>query len=160
MSTAAQIRPMTPADLDGVARMAGALVRYHHALDPARFLLVDAVEEGYRWWFEKQLTDPAAVLLFAELDGVPCGYAYARLEPRDWNALLEACAALHDIYVADDARGRGVASALLDAVKGAVRAKGAPRLVLHTATQNEAAQRLFARHGFRTTMLELTAELG
>jgi len=151
---------MTSADLDVVARMAGALVRFHHALDPARFLLVDSVEDGYRWWFEKQLVDPAAVLLVAELDGTLSGYAYARLEPRDWNALLEACGALHDIYVTDGARRRGVASALLDAVRDAVRAKGAPRLVLHTATENEAAQRLFARHGFRTTMLEMTAELG
>jgi ribosomal protein S18 acetylase RimI-like enzyme len=37
--------------------------------------------------------------------------------------------------------------------------RGTPRLVLHTATQNQTAQRLFARFGFRTTMLEMTREL-
>jgi ribosomal protein S18 acetylase RimI-like enzyme len=36
--------------------------------------------------------------------------------------------------------------------------KGAPRIVLMTAVQNEPAQRLFTRLGFRTTMLEMTRE--
>ena len=36
--------------------------------------------------------------------------------------------------------------------------KGAPRVVLMTAVQNEPAQRLFERMGFRTTMLEMTRE--
>ena len=38
-------------------------------------------------------------------------------------------------------------------------ARGAPRVVLSTAERNEAAQRLFARAGFRRTMLEMTREL-
>ncbi len=37
-------------------------------------------------------------------------------------------------------------------------AKGAPRVLLLTAVQNEAAQKLFAKLGFRTTMLEMTRE--
>ena len=39
-------------------------------------------------------------------------------------------------------------------------AMGAPRVVLHSATQNVAAQRLFARLGFRPTMVEMTREMG
>ena len=37
--------------------------------------------------------------------------------------------------------------------------KGAPRLVLHTASKNVAARQFFAALGFRETMVELTAEL-
>ncbi len=33
-----------------------------------------------------------------------------------------------------------------------------PRAVLHTATANAAAQALFARAGFRATMIEMTCE--
>ena len=82
-----------------------------------------------------------------------------RLEPRDWNVLLDAHAALHDILVANGAQGRGVGRALLDAFVAAVRARGAPRVVLHTAVANERAQRLFRELGFRPTMLEMTLDL-
>lgn len=37
--------------------------------------------------------------------------------------------------------------------------RGAPQIVLSTAEQNESAQRLFARAGFRRTMIEMTREV-
>ena len=40
-----------------------------------------------------------------------------------------------------------------------LRRRGAPRVVLWTAEQNDAAQRLFDRLGFRRTMIEMTREL-
>jgi ribosomal protein S18 acetylase RimI-like enzyme len=153
------IQKITREDLPEVAAMAGELVRWHHALDERRFLLVEEVEKGYERFFESQLEAPDTVLLIALDDGKRVGYAYARLEPRDWNALLDAFGALHDIFVAKEARRSGVASALLDEVAARLRALGAPRLVLSTAVQNKAAQKLFECHGFRTTMLEMTREL-
>ena len=36
--------------------------------------------------------------------------------------------------------------------------RGAPRILLATAVENEPAQRLFASLGFRTTMVEMTRE--
>jgi ribosomal protein S18 acetylase RimI-like enzyme len=56
-------------------------------------------------------------------------------------------------------RGQGVGRGLLDATLDAFKAKGAPRVVLSTAEGNESAQRLFARAGFRRTMIEMTREL-
>jgi ribosomal protein S18 acetylase RimI-like enzyme len=150
---------MTPEDLDDVGRMAAFLVRFHHDLDSKRFLLVQGVEQGYRRYFESQLGDERTILLVATRHERRLGYAYARLEPRDWNALLDAFGALHDIYVDPEARRAGVATALLDEVRRRLAAAGAPRIVLMTAVQNEAAQRLFERHGFRRTMIEMTEEL-
>jgi RimJ/RimL family protein N-acetyltransferase len=46
-----------------------------------------------------------------------------------------------------------------DATVAALAARGAPRVVLMTAERNETAQRLFARAGFRRTMIEMTREL-
>ena len=37
--------------------------------------------------------------------------------------------------------------------------QGAPRVMLQTAVQNTVAQRVFAREGFRSTMLEMAMEL-
>lgn len=153
------IRKIEREDLPDVGVMAGELVRWHHSLDAHRFLLVDGVEKGYARFFESQLEVGEVVLLVALLGGKRVGYAYARLEPRDWNALRDACGALHDIFVLPEARRAGVASALLDDVIVRLKALGAPRIVLSTAVQNEPAQRLFERHGFRATMLEMTREL-
>lgn len=153
------IRKIEREDLPDVGAMAGELVRWHHALDAHRFLLVDGVEKGYARFFETQLEVSEVVLLVASIGEQRVGYVYARLEARDWNALLDACGALHDIFVVPGARRAGVASALLNEVISRLKALGAPRVVLSTAVQNGAAQKLFERHGFRPTMLEMTREL-
>jgi ribosomal protein S18 acetylase RimI-like enzyme len=44
------------------------------------------------------------------------------------------------------------------ATVAALVAKGAPCVVLHTAAGNAAAQALFARLGFRSTMVEMTCD--
>jgi predicted GNAT family acetyltransferase len=100
------------------------------------------------------------VLLVAERAGALVGYAYGRLEERDWNQLLDACGALHDLWVEDGERGRGTGAALVLAMCAALASKGAPRVVLHAAAGNAPAQALFARLGFRPTMVEMTRELG
>lgn len=145
-------------DLPALARLAGDLVRMHHGLDERRFFLPDNVDGGYAWWFGKELGRKEVVLVVAERAGAIVGYAYGRIEERDWNQLLDACGALHDIWVEEGERRRGVASALLERTVAALVAKEAPRVVLHAAAKNVAAQALFARHGFRPTMVEMTRE--
>ena len=152
------IRPARAEDLPALGQLAGALVRFHHALNPGRYLLVDGVEAGYARWFRRELDNPDAVLLTASEDERTLGYAYGRVEERDWNALLDRHGALHDIFVDPSARRRGIARQLLGSMVRALENKGAPRVLLHTAVENEQAQALFAAFGFRTTMLEMTRE--
>ncbi len=152
------IRPARPADLPGVAALAAKLVSQHHTYDPLRFFVPDRVEEGCAWWFRQELPRDEVVLLVAESDGVIVGYVYARLEDRDWNALLDACGAIHDILVDESHRGSGVGEGLARAALDALERKGAPRVVLHTAAANSGAQRFFERLGFRRTMIEMTRE--
>jgi len=66
---------------------------------------------------------------------------------------------LYDIVVDQAHRGRGIGQALLDATLAELKTRGAPQVVLSTAERNESAQRLFARAGFRRTMIEMTREL-
>ena len=154
------VRPATAEDLPRMAALAAELVRFHHGLDPARFFLPEKVEDGYRWWLGRELPSASAILLVADRgDGTTVGYVYGRVEERDWNMLLDRHAALHDVLVSEAARRAGVAEALVEAFVARARELGAPRIVLHTAVANEAAQRLFARLGFRPTMVEMTREL-
>jgi ribosomal protein S18 acetylase RimI-like enzyme len=151
------VRPATEADLDALGQMAGALVRFHHEVDPRRFLLAKGVEEGYRRWFRQELGNGEAMIRVAEGgDHRVLGYTYARVEPRDWNMLLDQHIALHDIFVDPASRGARVGELLMAAFVADVEARGNARVVLHTMVSNERAQRLFAKYGFRPTMLEMT----
>ena len=119
------IRPAATGDLDAVSRLAGALVRMHHAVDAHRFLLVDNVEEGYRWWFSRELERREAVILVAKLRSATVGYGYGSMEGRDWNLLLDTHGAVHDVFVAEEARGAGVGKALVMALVAALEGLGA-----------------------------------
>jgi ribosomal protein S18 acetylase RimI-like enzyme len=156
------VRAAANDDLDAVAHLAAKLVHLHHALDAARFLVTDRVEEGYRWWLAKELEEPQAVVLAAvdDADGAIVGYAYGRMQDRNYNDLLDRCGKLHDVWVEERARRRGVARELVNEVARRLESMGAPRVVLATASANEAAQKLFASLGFRRTMIEMTREAG
>ena len=160
MTEPALVRPAAHADLGATARLAGKLVRMHHAFDAQRFMLLENVEAGYERFFASQLASPDAVILVADRAGTIVGYAYGALEGRNWNNLLEACGAIHDVFVDAEARRHGVAGALVTEMLRRLEALGAPRVVLHTAWANESAQGLFAALGFRRTMLEMTRERG
>jgi len=152
------VRPAVESDLAEVAQLAGQLVRLHHDADPRRFLLVDRVEEGYARWFAQELTRPQAVILVAASPKEVVGYAYGALAGRDWNMLLDAHGAIHDVFVASTARRAGIGRALVSALAATLEKLGAPRLVLSTMVSNEAAQRVFRECGFRATMLEMTRD--
>lgn len=153
------VRAATEADLSPMAAMAADLVRLHHAIDPRRFFLAHGIEQGYRDWFARELGRPEAMLLVAERAAERIGYAYGRMEGRNWSILLDRHAALHDVWVVASARRSGAGSALVRAFCDEARRRGAPRVVLSTAPSNTAAQALFARHGFRPTMIEMTCDL-
>jgi ribosomal protein S18 acetylase RimI-like enzyme len=152
------IRKATREELPAVAELAGMLVRMHHAVDPKRFFLPDRVEAGYEWWLGKELEREQARVLVAADGPRVVGYSYGALEERDWNLLLDAHGAIHDLYVSEEWRGRGIGRRLLDAMLGELDGLGAERVVLSTMVGNATAQDLFRLAGFRPTMLEMTRE--
>lgn len=152
------IRRATPQDEPALGRYGGALMRQHHAFDPQRFILVDEPEAGYGAFLVSQLDDPEVVVLVAERDGAVIGYAYAGLEPMSWKELRAACGYLHDVYVDPGVRRAGAGERLVREALSHLARLGAPRVVLWSAAGNADAQRLFARLGFRNTMVEMTRE--
>jgi ribosomal protein S18 acetylase RimI-like enzyme len=153
------VREAREEDLDVVAKLAAKLVRLHHQFDPQRFFLQEPVEEGYRWWLGRELANKSAIVLVATIAERVVGYVYATIESRDWNLLLDKHAGLHDIYVDDETRAHGVGEALMRGAIARFEERGVPRVVLMSAAQNEKAQRLFERVGFRRTMIEMTREI-
>jgi ribosomal protein S18 acetylase RimI-like enzyme len=154
------VRPAEPRDLQAIGRLGALLVRLHHAFDPQRFIpATPQTEHGDASFLGRQLDEPNVVVLVAERAGDVVGYTYAGVEGYDYMSLRGPAGVLYDIVVDPAHRGHGVGRLLLEAALRALEGQGAPRVVLSTAEQNETAQRLFARAGFRRTMIEMTREL-
>lgn len=150
----------TQNDLPELGRLGALLMRTHHDFDPDRFIAPgDDPEGGYAWFLGTQLgRDDSRVLVARQGDDV-VGYLLAALEPHSWKELRDAAGFIHDLAVAEHARGQGIGHALMDAGIAWLRAQGAPRVVLWTAAANEGAARMFTSQGFRRTMIEMTKEL-
>ena len=85
------------------------------------------------------------------------GYAYGRLEGRDWNTLRDAAGVGVDLYVVPRERRRGASRLLLDALACELVRRGAPRVVIHVAARNRRARDLRV-DGFRKTVVDLAIE--
>lgn len=83
---------------------------------------------------------PHIRFFLARLDGKPVGCGGV--------ALFVDFAEVKRMYVRDEARGRGVAQALLARVEAETSAAGLPLLRLETGDRQDAAMRLYMRWGF------------
>lgn len=81
--------------------------------------------------------------LVAQLAGEPVGLAWAKVDAAD-----PARVNLYQVWVAPEARGHGLAAALLDAALAWARGTGAKAMQLGVVCGNDAARRLYERAGF------------
>jgi ribosomal protein S18 acetylase RimI-like enzyme len=155
------IRPATRADVPVIGRLGASLVQEHHDFDPKRFIAA-APETAQRYgaFLGSRLDKEGVIVLVAVRQGKAVGYIFATVEGFDYMALRGPAGVLQDIVVDPAHRGQGIGRMLLDAAIAGLEVRDAPRVVLSTAERNEPAQRLFAKAGFRRTMIEMTRELG
>ena len=78
--------------------------------------------------------------LAARIDGQMVGIAHFLFHAQTWSD--DVCY-LQDLFTAKDMRGRGVASALIEAVADAARARGAVKYYWMTKADNAAARALY-----------------
>jgi ribosomal protein S18 acetylase RimI-like enzyme len=153
------IRQAGPDDAPALGRLGAMLIRTHYEFDRRRFLAPRAgAEEGYAAFLRGVIDSDDDRVFVAEQDGVIVGYVYAALEPMSWKELRGPAGFIHDIAVEERARRAHVARRLLSAALAWLRERGAPRVVLWTATQNAPAHALFRGLGFRDTMTEMTLD--
>ncbi|KKI18699.1 MULTISPECIES: GNAT family N-acetyltransferase [unclassified Leucobacter] len=87
------------------------------------------------------LSEPAGILLIARIDGAAVGMAGLRF-PGDGTAELTK------VFARPSARGRGVASALLDRLEAEARARGMREVRLETRSDLVEACRMYERRGY------------
>lgn len=81
----------------------------------------------------------------AELDGAPVGQAFSRVK-EDRSTL-----GIGAMWVAPEARGRGVGRALLDAAEAWGKARGCTNVSLSVTEGNSSAERLYRAAGYEPT---------
>lgn len=97
--------------------------------------------------FEKRITQTLAHFpyLVAEEEGVVVGYAYASTyyarAAYDWTVELS-------IYVAKETRGKGIGSALYEALEEELKARGYLRFLACIAVPNEASISMHKKRGY------------
>lgn len=143
------VRRATAADLDAAASLFDGYRQFYAQppdVDRARLFLA-----------ERLATGDTVLLLALDADGGGLGFTH--LFPSFTSVGTARLFVLNDLFVAPEARGRGVGAALLDAAEAHARGAGAVRLVLQTATDNQPAQHLYERRGWTRDDAFMTYEL-
>lgn len=128
-----EIRDATPADEAAFLRLwQGFTEGYNLTLPPG--------VTAFTW---ARLIDPACPMTvrLACLDGVPQGFAIHQHHPSTW--VMGDDGYLEDLYVAPEARGRGLGRALIEDLIAIGRARGWRRLYWLTEITNATARRLY-----------------
>lgn len=155
------VRPATAADVEPLGKFSAQLTALHHHWDAERFLDGSKMmPNGYGGMLVKQIGKRETVLLVVEEDGAVVGYCWAGMAGYDYMNLRGPAGEIHDIFVDESRRREGLGRLLLDATIAALKALGAPQIVLSTAYKNDTGQKLFAAAGLRPTMIEMTLTVG
>ncbi len=147
MTNAATLRPAEPGDADRLLAW-----RNDPATRAASFSDDPVAPADHRAWLSRKLADPAVRLWIAEAGAQPIGTVRAE---RD----APGGAELH-IAMAPEARGRGLATPVLEAAAAAAGSQlGVRRLLARILPGNVASTRAFRRAGFSGEDTRLTRDL-
>jgi ribosomal protein S18 acetylase RimI-like enzyme len=152
------IRNGVEGDEKRIEEFATALVEQHVGYDGTRFtnMLVAGRTAAF---YQSRFSDRNSCVLVAEVDGEIAGFAYLEFDEYNFEEMLRKGIWLHDIYVDAAFRGRGIAKELLRASAEEAKRFGAEKLLLTVAAKNAGAQKVFAKAGFRQTMMEMTLDI-
>lgn len=135
--TPLQVRQAVLADLDEAAAL---FDRYRQYQGEASDLAAG------RAFLQARFEHGQSVVFLARLHGRAVGFA--QLYPSFSSTALARVYILNDLYVADEGRRHGVASALLATIERYAAQFGACRLSLNVKQGNTAAQQLYAARGW------------
>jgi ribosomal protein S18 acetylase RimI-like enzyme len=142
-----RVRRAGARDLDRVAALWTAITRYHEPLDPVFRMRDDAAGEIAELLRAMARDPDCEILVYDEAGDLP-GMLIVRIDHSPPIMEETTRAEITDIGVREDARRRGIGTALLDAALAWVRASGVARVEVQVAHANAAAQAFWRRHGF------------
>jgi GNAT superfamily N-acetyltransferase len=142
-----------PARTDEIEEMLPLIRAY------CEFYETEPDDEGLRSMFETLINEPSQGAIFIARDGGKA-VGFATLDWK-WSSLKAArIGYLEDLFVDPEARGRGIADALIEVCAARCRELGMPAMEWLTAPDNHRAQHVYNRTGAESgTYLEYDLEL-
>ncbi|MBA17198.1 MAG: GNAT family N-acetyltransferase [Sphingomonas sp.] len=144
----AEIRPAQPSDAAALSALASRVFTETFGTLYAPEDLAQFLDETFGpMGLPAQIGDPDYAIRVAEADGALLGFVKTGpvAFPGEWGSDTTE---LHQLYVAAEAQGTGVAKTLIDWALDHARGKGYSRIVLSVFVDNIRAQRFYARYGF------------
>jgi ribosomal protein S18 acetylase RimI-like enzyme len=145
-------RVATAEDLDTLAILYGGLEREQADLKPM-WPLFDGLDEPFAGVVAEILNDRHSILLVGEIDEVPLGMLWARSEPMLDRAQGERVGVVRLIYTDPEARGVGVAEAMVTDALSRLRASGHRRFDASVSPGHRAAKNFFEANGFAARLI-------
>ncbi len=138
MSARIQVEPVAASGYEELLPMIAAYQRFYE---------VEQIDEERNRAFFRRFLAPSEVgmLLGAREDGRLLGYAC--LYWHFYSTRAAETVLMNDLFVAEEARGRGIGRALIEASAAVARERGALSLDWATAPDNATAQRLYDSTG-------------
>jgi len=112
-------------------------------------LVIDSIKSKAEETFISRNED--TLILIAELEGKPVGYALGRIFEEDKSTDNGAgrIGLLDELFLDDTARGLGLGQKLIDEIIVWMKEKKINRIKLHAYSWNNNAKRLYERNGFK-----------
>jgi len=146
LKTQCNIRPVRASDFDQWHALWHDYLEFYHTTLP---------EAVYRSTFDRLLAGDAGIHgLMAERGDQAVGLVHYIFHPTCWK--VEPLCYLQDLFTVPQARGQGVARALIEAVYAAADAAGAPTVYWLTAENNYPGRMLYDRVGSRSPFIKYT----
>jgi ribosomal protein S18 acetylase RimI-like enzyme len=159
------IRRAGPEAIDLLEPLWGAMHEHHSSLPSgaSELLAFRSTEESWkrrRRRYEEWLAQPDTLLLLAELDGRPVGYALTTIGgPGAAMVTGERTAEIESLSLLPEARGRGIGSRLMEITKEHLREHGVEVYGLGVMDGNDGARRFYERHGLRAFLVEMVGRV-
>lgn len=120
---------------------ASDLAELHPLVEQYRAFYKQPENDKTLGFLEERIKNQEAIAFIARVNGEAVGFTL--LYPTFSTVSLSNIWLLNDLYVAESARGNGIANELMDVAEAAAKSAGATRVFLRTANDNLPAQALY-----------------
>jgi GNAT superfamily N-acetyltransferase len=107
------------------------------------------LDRGRTFISKRIINRDSAIFLAVDAADAKRGLGFTQLYPSFSSVSMRRLWILNDLYVLDEARGQGIATALLQKAREFAEQTSAKGLVLETAIDNTEAQRLYEKLGWQ-----------
>jgi len=151
-----EIRPAKESDIDKIVEMAIEFERYLIDLDNT---LMSEIPPApiYRKYLLAAMKERTHYAFIAELDGRPVGFADLRIYPEFMHGGLSAY--LHNLFVREEYRGRGIGDALLKKTMEQAKKTGAVAYHISVKAKNIGAIEFYKKRGIDEELVMLEKRL-